>query len=162
MQTSMTIDMVAALEGGLYDNGPNDIVSGVAEEDLKAGRFVVGGTADNQLLMPTADAEVSDGTSLNAQNVRGFTVRDVASEVDANGNLLYTEEAVVSVLRKGRIWVTCEDAFTPADPVFVVHTGAGQGLVRTDANTDKAEQLFGAKFLNSGGIAGLAIVEVNL
>lgn len=161
-QTSYSIDQAAAFDGELYDiSGANDILSGVAEESIVAGVFVAKGTAEKQVKLPAAAGDVS-----NPVNRRGFVVRDEAQEADANGELTYESGKVLSVLRQGRIWLPCEDAFSESDSVFVRIIASSPnfqlGAIRTDADTSNAVQLEGAKFLNSGAAGALALVQVDI
>ena len=160
MQTSYSIDMAAATDGLLYDIGFNDIVSGIAQGAMVPGVFVTKGTTDKGVKVPAAAAEVT-----NPLLARGFVVRDLAKEVDASGELSYVAEDVVSVIKKGRIWVKCEDAFNQSDAVLVRITAASPNLqlgqIRVGA-TSNAVVLAGAKILNSGTAGQLALLEIDL
>lgn len=160
-QTSYSIDMTAAQDGQIFDIGFNDYLSGVAEVALVPGVFVTKGTSDNEVLLPDAVADVS-----NPKLVKGFVVRDLATEVGADGSITYAAKATVSVMRKGRIWVTCEDAFDQSDAVYVRTIASSPNLqlgrIRTDADTSNATLLSGVKILNSGAAGALALLQVDL
>jgi len=160
-QTSYSIDMVAGNDGQVYDIGFNDFVSGLAEVALIPGIVVTKGTSVNEVDLPNAAADVS-----NPLLVKGFVVRDLAVEVPANGAITYAATEAVSVMRQGRIWATCEDAFTPASSAFVRITAASSftqlGRIRTSADGGTATALSGIRFLNSGSAGALALLQVDL
>jgi hypothetical protein len=68
------------------------------------------------------------------------------------------------LLRKGRIWVTVEEAVTTADEVWLRHTANG-GLLpggwRTDIDTANADQIAQARWITAAGAGELAQLEVN-
>ena len=160
-QTSYATDMSAGNDGQIYDIGFNDYVSGLAEQAVIPGIVVTKGTSANEVDLPNAAADVS-----NPKLVKGFVVRDLAVEVPASGVVSYPATTAVSVMRKGRIWAVCENAFAHTDSVFVRITAASTntqlGRIRTDADTATATALSGVKFLNSGSAGALALLQVDL
>jgi hypothetical protein len=153
--------MTAASDGLLYDIGFNDIKTGIADAEVKPGVFVTKGTGERGVKLPAAVADVS-----NSKLVRGFVIRDLSKEADENGKIVYKAKDAVSVLRKGRIWAKCENAFTHTDSVYVRITASSPNLqlgqIRTDADTSNAVLLSGVKILNSGSAGQLALLEVDL
>ena len=160
-QTSYATDMSAGNDGQIYDIGFNDFVSGVAEQAVVPGIVVTKGTSENEVDLPNAVADVS-----NPKLVKGFVVRDLAVEVPASGVVTYAAQSAVSIMRKGRIWAVCEDAFDHNDSAYVRITASSPNLqlgrIRTDADTSNAVLLSGVRFLNSGSAGALALLQVDL
>lgn len=160
-QTSYSIDQAAAKVGQKYDLGFDDVISLIAQETIPFGCFVVKGTGEDQAKLPAATGDVTSITI-----ARGFAVATQAKEQVAGATTdQYSQYDAVSVLRRGRIWVTCEENWTQASAVFVrfaAGTGTQKGAVRVSADTATAVALPGAKFLNSGSANGLALVEFDL
>jgi hypothetical protein len=75
-------------------------------------------------------------------------------------------KTTLSVMRKGSIWVTVEEAVSVGDVAFVRHTaGAGgtqKGAFRKSADTATAVTTGTCKFLTSASASGLALLDVNL
>lgn len=99
------------------------------------------------ILVKTDTFEKREGYSLNAEGDMGYPL---------NHQLAY--------MVKGTIAVYTDVAITPDDDVFWIHTaytGAKVGQFRNDANTDKAVQLTGAKWLALGG-PGIVPLSIDL
>lgn len=160
-QTSYSIDQAAAYDGSVYDLGSTDVVTAVVESSVIPGIFVTKGAASKGVTPPDALGEVT-----NPALARGFVVRDVSQESNASGELVYASEALVPVLKKGRIWVVCEDAFDESDRVYVRYAtttnGTQLGRVRTDIDATNAVLLERARFLNSGDAGALALLDLDL
>jgi hypothetical protein len=79
-------------------------------------------------------------------------------------NEVYEDEDTMPVLRRGRIWVSCETAWTAGNRPLVRAIAAGAevlGAFRgTTTDSGDAAVWEDAKFLNSGSAAGLALLEV--
>jgi len=118
MQTSYSVDQDAAIIGGLYDIGFNDVMSFVSEEKAYYGHFVTKGTEDDEVRAPTASGDITD-----VKLGRGVVVRTQAIESnDDSDDPHYSIGETINVLRKGRVWVQVENAVTPEDAVYVRHT----------------------------------------
>ena len=163
-QTSYSIDQAAAFEGQVYDLAFADIISGVLEgADAAPGLFVTKGAAEKGITLPDATLEIS-----NSLVARGFLIRTYSeTEVQRDTTILtYKANQVLNVLLRGRIWVTCEDAFTETDSVFIRHAARQSrtqlGALRADNDNDTATELKGARFLNSGSARTLALLDVDL
>lgn len=161
-QTSITQNTPKAAPGLIADIGFNDFLSRLAHEAIAFGKFVrLDGEAKCRL--PGEAAHVTGGLR------GGFAVRDLAREQTLAGVTEYKEFDAVSIMRKGRVWVTVEDAVAVGGAVFIRVTTVGGdtvGNVRSDADTDmmvdRATQLAGAKFLTDAGAGELAQVEFDL
>ena len=102
------------IHGSLNDLNDNEIQSGVAEAALPVGIAVKRGTdKEAELLLATAT------------NFLGVAIRDLHREGAINtGSLNYAIGENVSVLRSGRINLTCAAGCTAGDPVnYVDATG---------------------------------------
>lgn len=74
------------------------------------------------------------------------------------GNLL-------TVVRRGRIWVNAELAVAVTDAVYARYTASGgnvPGNFRNDADTAKALRLYGCRFITETTAAGLVVLEIDL
>jgi len=113
VQTSYSRLMDPRIHGTLNDLNDNEIQSGAAEVAIPVGIAVANGTAEGQVVL------ASDADFL------GIAIRDLRREGVINtGNLDYLVEENVSVLRSGRINLTCPTGCTVGDPVnFVDATG---------------------------------------
>jgi hypothetical protein len=160
VQTSFTYDAVKGRPGGLVDMGYTEKISRIANTNaVPFGKFVsrraTPADTDEQVGLPEVSASVT-------ARGKGFAILDHTRK-NTSG---YEANDVVNILRKGRMWVECETAWTDGADVFIRFAGAGSGLgsVRNDADTANAVALLDGrcKFVGSGGSAGLAMIEINL
>ena len=102
----------------------------------------------------------------NARIAMGFALHTHAVEnALTGGNLGYEPQSAVSILRRGRVYVTVEDAVLAGGQVFVRHVaGAGEKLgdARSDADGSDASALPSASFMTAADAGEVAIVEINL
>lgn len=160
-QTSYQVNQDVAFAGLVAESqSPVDILSrqnpAVA---VPYGVGVVQGTLDADVIVPTATAMITDGRFIGVA-VSEQTVVSSASGTAAN----YPLNSSVPVLRKGRVWVTVEEAVTPVSPVFCrFATGSGTvlGAFRASADTATAVAVPRARYMTSAGIGGLAVLELN-
>lgn len=106
-QTTYTINTGRAYPGLLADQVNHEIVTGVAEDSgIAFGRAVSRGTADRQCV-------------IGGSEYLGISVRDLAreGEYDAAGAVAYRETESVSVLRRGRIFLTAPAGAVVGDAV---------------------------------------------
>ena len=154
VQTTYSEEQVVAHEGQRSDLGLIDVVSKVAQDsDVKYGRAVVRGTADNQAKLPTT----------TGQAFMGITSSTTAGVANASDVHLYEENREMNIVDFGRIWVICEDGCVPGDSVFFRHTASGSeeiGSLRTDADTADADEIAGATFETTASAGGLALVQL--
>lgn len=166
MQTAYDSAPPAARKGMLADTGNHDIITALAGEDIVHGRFVT--DQDGAAVLLPAAAAATD-------TILGVAVASHAIEsgVADGSEPTILENKDLNVLRKGRIWVWCETAFTRAsDTLYVRFTanGAGKypGQVRNDADSAKADELgtggylVAHRVLNDLTAAGLLQIEINL
>lgn len=146
-------------EGMLSNNQPFDaeLCSRVAEVAIKAGRFVIGGTDPiTQCVLPSAAGNIPG-------KLLGIAMWDPSMEPASPE---YAIGAMVTIVKKGKVWMKAEDAVTFGNTVFVRYTvngGLDVGRVRSDADTAKAGELLASKFHNTvGGTEGWVEVEINL
>jgi hypothetical protein len=112
--------------------------------------------------LPSLTAEV---TTLGV--FLGVTVHSHANEqniTNAN-NPGYAAYSAMSVMRRGRIWVTVETAVSPGDQAYVrfsADTSAGESLgsFRNDADTADAVALPHSTFESSAAAGGIALLNL--
>jgi hypothetical protein len=121
-QTSYTRIQDERIHGSLSGFNDNEIESGNAEEAIAVGIAVTRGTLAGQLLI-AGDADFL-----------GVAIRDLSKEGAANTAVIdYSIEDNVSVLRSGRISLTCATGCTSGDAVNyndttgVIDSGAAGG-----------------------------------
>lgn len=159
VQSSFSYDAVKGRPGGLVDAGNTEKISRTANAvAVPFGKFVARRNAEGdsaeQCGLPTATADVT-------ARGKGFAIYDHTRK---NGSG-YEASDQVNIMRKGRMWVDCETAWTDGAAVFVrfaVPGATGLGSVRNDADTANAVALPGCVFVGTGGSAGLAMIELNL
>lgn len=166
MQTAYTQALAVGRAGMLADNGPRDVISKNASASVVPfGVAVVQGAADNECALPAASTDVTGQGKL-----LGLALVDMSVESQALGGSQtvpeYLQGQMVAVLKKGRAWVTVEEAVTPASPVFVrfaTGTGTQLGAFRASADTATAVQAAGWRYITTQATpGGLAQVELNL
>lgn len=162
VQTSYGTSMTAAIEGALADNGPHDVVTRYNEEasaKIPFGRGVKFGANDNGALLPAAETD----------KVVGIVLHTDQYTTGSDGELTSTgliPDAMMSVLRKGRVWVTAEDGCAPGDRLWVRCTagGAGEvvgGLNNADEGTETIDCTAQGVWLTTAAAGELAILEVD-
>jgi len=145
-QTSYDRLMDPRIHGSLNDLNDNEIQSGVAEEALPVGIAVKRGTdKESQLLKATAT------------DFLGVAVRDLHREGVLNtGSLDYKVEENVSVLRSGRINLTCPSGCTAGDPVNYVDA---TGVIDAGAAAAGETQVGGAEWETTTAAGEVGIVR---
>jgi hypothetical protein len=167
MQLTYNDSPAAARKGMIGDGGAltAEVIAALMGEDIVHGRFVTD-QFDGSVLLPAADA--------STDKLLGILVASHAIESVNDG-----EEPTVksgtqgNILRKGRIWVWCEEAFDPSSDVLHVRftaNGAGKypGQVLAGVDGGKADELGASGYgvthrvLNALTEAGLLQIEINL
>lgn len=178
MQTTYAINMPVARAGLVADSGlVQDTISRLAEDaaGARAGTFVVPGTdAEQQAIVPTTAAEITDGDGL------GVVMYDASKEPARTAAAIaagaeFDVEDMLPVVDKGRIWVLCDAAATIVanTPCFVRYAAGAGGTVlgafREDVDTASAAALPGAFFRSAyrdvdfnGDTQRIALVELNV
>jgi len=139
------------------------------EASISFGKFVSLNDAGQQssdssgrrlVHLPQVATDVTSGKAL------GFALHTQAVENAYSGsNLGYDAGSAISVLRKGRVYVTAEVNVSEGDPVYVRYTVNGAltlGSVRNDDDTSKAGLLPGAYFRKTATAGNITVVEINL
>jgi hypothetical protein len=123
---------------------------------MPAGIFVVYDTLPDAVRVPATTGEVTGALGC------GFVKKDIAIERQQGQTLDYPAKSGVTVMRRGRMFVTCESDCALGGDVFVrfaAGTGTQLGAVRKDADTATAVKLPGAKFLRALAAGGLTEIE---
>lgn len=108
----------------------------------------------------TIGIAVLDGT-VNLADFDGIAEYDAAITPDTATPAEYPQGATVSVVYKGAVWVTTEDACSAGAAVYVRIGGTGTlGAFRSDADTSNAVAVTGARYLRDSGAGALNIVEL--
>lgn len=101
--------------------------------------------------------------------ILGVAVRDQNLPYDSDAENSYPIKSDVAVMRRGQIYVYCEEAVTPDDSVFVRFLANDPlnnlGAFRTDIDDDggaHAVALATAKFLTSAAAGGYAVLDLNI
>jgi len=156
-QTSYSLEAGLAFEGMLGDaagGGPTRRSISRANESATAsffGRGVTYGTdPDTQFKLPTATGAALAGVTVHKHGTEN---------VEDNG---VAQDETAELLTSGRIWVSPEQAVTPASAVYWRHTaGAGTvGKFRVDADTANADVVANARWLTSCAADGYALLEL--
>lgn len=66
----------------------------------------------------------------------------------------------INLLKRGYIFLVCEDGCEPGDPVYLRHTTNGtltRGHFRTDADTNRADAITGARWVTGADALGIAV-----
>lgn len=129
--------------------------SQATEVDLDAGLFVVLGASYGLCKLPTATGQVTN-------NLQGVALYEAIKEPYLT-TARFKAKDMISVLRKGRVWVVVGAVAVTDDSIpYIVHTGADAGKVRgtTDAGATLAPS--GVKVLQGAAAGGICKLEVNL
>lgn len=156
-QTSFSLDQEEKLlPGSLPDaaHQTENILAYVSEEasaEIPFGRMLAQGTADRQCLLMAAQAD----------GLVGVAVRSQAYQVDTQlGSTGLKPKVSVSVLTKGRIYVTAVDAVAPGDAVRLNESG---GTFQTAASAGVTVDISkNARWLTSADAGEVALLEFDM
>lgn len=143
--TAVLTQMQKALEGQIANNSISQGHACVAYGTMAPGSFVTwhSGDADSVARLPTTSAEITGPGGKGILPYEGLVANNPYLAGDA-----------VTPLSICEIYVTPEEAVTPADPVYVRFAagagGSSLGRFRKSADTATAALLAGAKWLDSG------------
>lgn len=163
MQLTYSQDMPKGYPGMIADSAVvQDVESKInAAGEVKFGCVVSKGASTELIKHPAAATDITD-----EKLVRGIVVatKEVENRLASTGIPGYPAKSVVPVMRKGRIWVTSEDAVTEGtSPVHVRYAGTGQaGAFRASSVTNETAVLPKSKWKTSCGAGELAILEIDL
>jgi hypothetical protein len=155
-QTAYTTYMPIGFAGMLADSGENDILSCRSEEAglMPFGVAVTRGVLDWSAIQMVDTNSVPIGVTLHTH------------QADPLIGIGIPNKGTLNLLKRGRVYVTVEEAVTPASPVFVrFASGAGgtqKGGFRASADSATAVAWTRARYLTTAAAAGLAVLEVNL
>jgi len=127
------------------------------------GKFVCQDLVDDdKARLPVLTTDVS-----NALLALGITCHTQAVEqfYDSDGGAGYALNAEMSIVRRGSVWVTVEEAVTVQDSPFARFTVSGVttlGSIRKSADSGKAVAIPTARFLRGAALGGLALLDINL
>jgi len=117
------------------------------------------------------DTAIASGAGMVDADVIGFTVRNVAIQVQATPTGAVVDDAfapgeMLSVMRQGTLVALAEEAVTKGAPVFVrianvTVAGDPLGMPRSDVDGANAIQLTGARFASTTTARGLVRIELN-
>lgn len=149
VQTTYSVDHAALYKGQVQDSNDAAIFSDVAEGTILPGEACIEGASAGTVIKANASA-----------TFRGVAVRVLDQEATAAGVIQYDDEEEVALLRRGRVGVEVAETVVAGDPVFFIHTGAGAGNFRNDADSGNADAITGAEFLTSTAIGGVATINI--
>ena len=153
-QTSVTQYGAAGFAGLIADSMFTDKMSYSAEAAVPFGVPVQLGTnKERQVKVLTTSVG-------QAALAVGISVATQAVEQTAAGVAAYADKETVSVMKRGRIWVTTNDAVV-AGAVANLVLANGTFTDEVVAAGIEAFTQFSAKFITGTTAAGLAIVEIN-
>lgn len=165
-QTSYGASMTIGIEGQLADDQPHVVMAaynGEASASIAFGRAVkFGATAsDNRaVILPAAETDKIIGIVLHSHEYsKGFT----GAQLDATG---VTAGNPLSILRRGRVLVVCEDAVTRGDRLWVRAVGSTPpeylgGLNNADDSTDMVDCTKQGQWMSTAAAGGLAWLDVD-
>lgn len=160
-QTTYSTQPGESYAGMLGDSKETDIISRAlgGAANVEFGVMLAYGANPTKECAPVADAGALK--SLAGVAVHKHTP-DRASLTDDEG---IVPDSMVDLLRKGRVWVSVEQAVTPGDSVYVRMVAAGaevKGHFRKDADGADAIEIVGASWQSTTTGAGIALLDLNL
>jgi len=142
---------------GFHGQQNTDFPAWISSQHAEGGAIPFGvavsyGTADHQAVIGGASAGV----------LIGVTVRTQAVENNAAGESVYAEVKAMSVMEKGRLYVTVSDGATRGGQVYVVQaTGELVSSANDGAATPVAYvALTGARFVRSCAAGEVSEIEI--
>lgn len=151
-QTSYSRSFASAFAGMLSDANPVRVETALNSQgaDIPAGVGVTV-TAEGEVTLP------ADGSSV----IGGIVVHSYARDPnDLEGSDAVKDGDALNLLVEGAIYVKVEEAVAVGDPVYCRHTtGDGDeppGGWRMSADTSKAAQVLGARWLKGAGAGEIA------
>lgn len=172
VQTTFSDAPAAGYEGMLDSNLAHDIVTMVnaeASASIAFGRGVVfkgTPTTAKDAVLPSAETDVPVGIVVHSHNyARTWTNADGTEygELDSTG---VKPGAAISVLRRGRILVVCEDGCEIGDKLWIRAVGSTPpehlgGLNSADDGTDMIDATANGTWMSNASAGGLAWLDVN-
>ncbi len=142
VQTTYTQELARGISGQLADSGPHKIDSYVNEDaaEVRFGAAVAQGAADDGAILPADPAD----------EIVGLVVHSHAFHKSEDlGDTGLKTGVCMSILRKGRILVTCRSGCAAGDRLFVRQDASGGGTEFLGA-PENAEDVDGIDNTNQG------------
>jgi len=157
VQTSVATGPDLGVPGQLYDAEDNDLETRIAATDIPAGFYVVF-TANGQCALPSSSADIT-------AKLGGIAVNDKA-KVSGVG---YKQGDPVSVLVRGRIWISSEDAVAlSATPYARYAAGTFNSVAQVPGtfagasdSSKNVQTARGVSVVKSNTAAGLAVLQLH-
>lgn len=161
--TKTITQRVAGRAADMHTQAYAEVVTGRNEKAtaIFPGRFVVGGTADDDVKIQDSGATLAAGEYYAGLAVDNENRERVQGSLATAG---YVQNEITPAAKTGIWWVECEEAVNKGEQVFVrfaTGTGSVIGQVRNDADTATCEAIK-AKFAETTTAAGIVAVELNI
>lgn len=165
VQTTYLNKPTFVIEGQLADGGNPDIMSmynSEASAEIAFGRAVKFGSTsgtDIDALLPAAETDKVAGIVVHSHAYSSATGGDLGTTGVKPGGML-------NVLRRGRIYVKCEDGCVPGDRLWVRAVGSTPpeylgGLNNADDSTDMIDCTNQGVWLSTASADSIALLEVD-
>ena len=157
-QTSYAVNMSAAFAGMLADGSASDVIALTNKEASAEMPFGVavafeGSTDDTGALSPDALTDKIAGLLLHAHNY---------AKPNELGDTGLKPGATLNVLRKGRMWATCEDGCSPGSRLHVRVLAGTEGALRASADgVNTIDSTTQGIWLTTATAGNLAVLEVD-
>lgn len=147
-QTSINKQQRVAIPGMKANISIDNVVTKRADADLGIGIGLVEGSTFADVITPADSA---------AQVFAGFSLQshDRENPVVGVNNAIYEENAPVSVMTLGSVWIQFIDTPSPGDAVILAVSATNEGKV-TDTGGGNTVAATGWKFVQTDTITGLA------
>lgn len=154
VQTAVSVNPLAGTPGLEYDDSFSDIVSWIATVAIPFGVLVYE-SAEGKATLPTATGNVTGG-------------RTGIALIDHNkpSGVGYEIGDAVRVMRRGRCWISTEEALAFGDTLFArfaAGTGTQKGSFRNDADTATASTPTNMALLRAGAtnVAAISVGDIS-
>ena len=160
LQTTYGDTPAIGFPGQLADNGPYDAITMINKEassPMPFGAAVCfeGSTRDKGALRPDATTDV----------IAGIVLRSLAYAPDTMVDDSVPAGGTINVLRRGRVYVVCENGCVPGDRLYIraVATGGeAEGALRSATDgTDAIASTTQGVWLSTAAAGQLAVLEVD-
>lgn len=151
-QTSYSLELSKAYAGDLADSRDVEIrgLRNVTGGEVAFGLFVAQSSTDELGFIALASGKY----------VAGVLVNRLAEEQTTTG---LADKQMGAILRKGKVWLVCENGSTPGQPLHVRYAGVGTvGAARSAAVSMETLQIVNGQWLTVSTAGLVAIADVNL
>lgn len=164
-------EQTVGFPGQLADLSPStkeSMVQGEASAEIPFGAGITIGTVGDistvasptTAVLPSSSESDFEGVVLHSHSY--VPAAGYGAELGTTG---VKPKAMLSILRKGRVYVQVEDAVTAGAQAYLRYTDNGdlkKGGWRSDDDSSKARLIRGAMFRSSAAAGGIAILEVDV